>query len=400
MSTDPAKHAPRGLAMALVLVLAVSIGAAIYAGINTRVADRAQLESGIAESAIPSVSVVHPKKGAAAEEIQLPGNVMPFVDAAIYARTSGYLKKWHFDIGSRVESGQLLAEIETPEVDQQLEQARADLQRAEADLVLAKVKAERWTRLLVDKAVSREEKDEADSDFVAKKAMVNSSQASVRRLEQMQSFEKVAAPFAGVVTARNVDTGDLISAGSGAQPREMFHLAALDRVRVYVAVPAVYAEAARMDNEATLTLDQFPGRTFTGKVVRNANAIDSATRTLKVEVDVDNADGSLMSGAYAMVHLKVGRARPGDSPAVTIPANTLLFRAEGTQVALLREGRAELVSVKIGRDFGRTLEILSGLKPADTLILDPSDSLVSGMRLRASPASAELAEKKALGVAK
>ena len=382
MNTDSVHRARPGLVLTIILVLAVFIGAAIYAGISTRISDKARLEHSV-EASVPSVSVVHPHKGAAAEEIQLPGNVMAYVDAAIHARTSGYLKHWSFDIGSHVESGQLLAEIDTPEVDLQLEQARADFAKAEADLAQAQVKAARWAQLLKNRAVSSEESDEAASDLTAKKATTDSRRANVRRLEQMQSFEKIVAPFAGVITARNVDTGDLIDAGTSPQPKELFHLAALDQMRVYVAVPAIYAEAARIGEDATLTLDQFPGRVFHGRVVRNANAIDVATRTLKVEVDVENKDGSLMSGAYAMVHLKVGRAHEGDSPSMTIPANTLLFRAEGPRVALLRSDRAELVPVKIGRDYGKTVEIISGLKATDSLIMDPGDSLITGMRVRA-----------------
>ena len=387
MKTDPGQRSSHGVLLVVTLVLAVSLGTAIYAGIVTRIAERTRLELAVEESSIPLVSVVRPVPGAAAEEIQLPGNVMAFVDASIYARTSGYLKHWKFDIGSHVESGQLLAEIETPEVDRQLEQARADLAKAEADVAQAQVKAIRWAQLLKDRAVSGEENDEAAADLAAKKATAESRRASVRRLEQMQSFEKVVAPFAGVITARNVDIGDLVDAGAGAQPKELFHLAALDKMRVFVAVPAIYAEAAVNGGEATLTLDQFPGRIFHGHVARNANTIDLATRTLKVEVDVDNPDGSLMSGAYAMVHLKVGRAHEGKSPSVTIPANTLLFRAEGPSVALLRKDHAEVVPVKIGRDYGKTVEIISGLQAADELVLDPSDSLITGMPLRASRTS-------------
>ena len=378
-SAPPAK---RGFALIIALLVAGAIGVGIYAGINTRIADRAHLEAAVVELSVPTVSVVHPKKGAPAEEIQLPGNVMAFTDASIYARTAGYLKEWHFDIGSHVEKGELLAEIETPEVDQQLEQAKADLVKAEADLAQAQIKADRWAHLLEVKAVSQEEKDEAASDLAAKKATADAGRASVHRLEKMQAFEKVVAPFSGVITARNIDMGDLVDAGASPQPRELFHLVALDRVRVFVSVPEIYAEAARKGGEADLTLDEFPGRVFHGTLVRNASSIDMTTRTLKVEVDVDNADGSLLPGAYAIVHLQVGRAHEASSPSVTIPANTLLFRAEGSRVALYRNGHAAMVPVKIGRDYGKSVEIISGLKPDDQVVLDPSDSLTNGMPLR------------------
>ncbi|MDB6139750.1 MAG: efflux transporter, family, subunit [Verrucomicrobiaceae bacterium] len=391
MKTDSVQRSHRGIVLTVILLLAVSIGAAIYAGIVTRIGDRTRLEQAVEEASVPTVSVVSPKAGAESEEIQLPGNVQAFVEAGIYARTAGYLKHWHADIGSHVKSGQLLAEIETPEVDQQLEQSRADLEKAEADVAQAQIKAKRWVQLLKDRAVSSEESDEASADLTAKKATADARRASVRRLEKMQSFEKITAPFSGVITSRNVDTGDLIDAGGGSQPRELFHLAALDKMRVFVALPGIYAEAANSGGEATLTLDQYPGRMFKGQVARNANAIDMNTRTLKVEVDVDNADGSLMSGAYAMVHFKVGSPHGSDSASVTIPANTLLFRAEGPSVALLRGGHAELVPIKIGRDYGKTLEIVSGLKPGDQLVLDPSDSLITGMPLRTAgkPVSGE-----------
>jgi len=372
------KRMNRGVALTATLVLASTVGAAIYAGIATRISDQARLEHAVQDSSIPTVTVVFPQKGAAAEEIQIPGNVQAFTDAAIYARTSGYVKEWKFDIGSHVEKGQLMAEIETPEVDQQLEQARADQEKAEADLAQAQIKATRWAHLFTAHAVSQEENDEAASDLAAKKATASASRASVRRLEKMQAFEKITAPFSGVITARNLDTGDLVDAGASPQPKELFHLAALDQVRVFVQVPEIYAEAARQGGNADLTLDEFPGRTFHGRLARNASAIDMASRTLRVEVDVDNTDGSLLPGAYAMVHLHVGRAHEGATPSVTIPANTLLFRAEGPRVAIANGDHAELVPVKIGRDYGKTVEILSGLKSTDQLIMDPSDSLISG----------------------
>jgi len=332
------------------------------------------------EAAIPTVAVVFPKEGAPTQEIILPGNTQAFSDAPIYARTSGYLKHWYFDIGAHVRKGQLLAEIETPELDQQLLQARADLDTAQANLNIAKITASRWQDLVNSGSVSQQETDQAASNLNAVKAAVESSSANVRRLEQLQSFEKIYAPFDGIITARNTDIGALIDAGANTQPRELFHIAAIRTLRLYVAVPEVYSRAARSDAPATLTLDEFPGQTFRGTLVRNANAIDIASRTLLVEVDVDNPTGQLLPGAYVFVHLKL----PDQTRSVTIPSNTLIFRKEGLQVGLVRNGKAELLPVKIGRDYGNSVEIVSGLQPTDAVIVDPSDSLVAGMAVRMS----------------
>jgi RND family efflux transporter MFP subunit len=326
----------------------------------------------------PTVSVVSPKSGAPTREIQLPGTTQAFTDAPIFARTSGYLTRWYFDIGAHVKEGQLLAEIASPEVDQQLAQARADLETTQANLRQAQITADRWQALLESRAVSKQETDQAVSTLKATKATVESNVANVRRLEQLQGFEKIYAPFDGVVTARNTDIGALISAGSTTSGRELFHLAAIHRLRVFVAVPEVYSRAARSGASATLTLDEFPGRTFHGTLVRNANAIDLATRTLLVEVDVDNPLGELLPGAYVFVHLQL----PREIPSVTVPANTLLFRAEGLQVGVVRDGRAQLVPVTVGHDYGATVEILTGIQPTDQIIVSPSDSLISGTRVR------------------
>jgi RND family efflux transporter MFP subunit len=322
---------------------------------------------------------VSPSPGAPTQEILLPGTTQAFTDAPIWARTNGYLKRWYFDIGARVKEGQLLAEIESPEIDQQLMQARADLETARANLRQADITAARWLDLLKTDSVSKQETDQAVSNQSAMKATVDSNAANVRRLEQLQGFEKIYAPFDGVVTARNVDIGVLIDAGATTQGgRELFHMVAIHKLRVFVAVPEVYSRAARPGGEAVLTLDEFPGRTFHGTLVRNANAIDLASRTLNVEVDVDNPSGELLPGAYVFVHLKL----PKQVPSVTIPVNTLIFRAQGLQVAVIRDGQAQLVPVTIGRDYGTTVEILTGIQPTDQVIVAPSDSLTSGTRVR------------------
>jgi RND family efflux transporter MFP subunit len=364
-----------GLVVLLVLLAgALVLGLVIYSGIKARAADEKKLMLATAQAAIPTVNITHPKPGAATQELVLPGNTQPFVDGPIYARTNGYLKRWYFDIGARVKKGQLLAEIETPEVDQQLQQARADLETARSNLDLARLTSERYQPLLKSGVVSQQLADQAASDLSAKKTAVDSASANVRRLEQVQSFEKVYAPFDGVITARNTDTGSLIDAGAAAQSKELFHLAATDKLRVFVGVPEVYSRAALPGSKATLTLEEFPGVTFSGVLARSSNSIDPASRTLMVEVDVDNSGGRLLAGSYAFVHLKL----PKQIQSVTLPSNTLLFRSEGLRVAVIKDGRAELVAITIGRDYGNDVEVVSGVGPDDAVILDPSDSLVSG----------------------
>ena len=368
----------RHLALLGIAVVAGALGLGVVSGIRARSAASTTLRQTTADAAISVVSVVSPKPDAPTQEILLPGTTQAFTDAPIFARTSGYVKGWYFDIGARVKQGQLLAEIETPEVDQQLQQARADLETAQANLRQAQITADRWLALLQSDSVSKQETDQAVSALSAMKATVDSNAANVRRLEQLQGFEKIYAPFDGVITARNVDIGFLINAGATTVAQELFHLAAIHTLRVFVAVPEVYSRAARPGSAATLTLEEFPGRSFHGTLVRNANAIDLASRTLLVEVDVDNSGGELLPGAYVFVHLKL----PKEIASVTLPANTLLFRAEGLRVAVIRDGQAQLVPVTIGRDYGETVEILSGLQPTDQVIVAPSDSLTSGTRVR------------------
>jgi RND family efflux transporter MFP subunit len=368
-----------GLAAA-VLVL----GFIIYSGIHQRALAESRLGASTEQAAVPTVSVVQPISNTAGKEVVLPGNTQPFNDTPIYARTNGYLKRWYVDIGAHVTQGQLLAEIDTPEVDQQLEQARADLKNAQANEQLAQITAARWQNLLKTNSVSKQETDQAVSDLSARQASVDSMAANVHRLEQLQSFEKVYAPFAGVITARNTDIGALINAGAGGVPQELFHMAAVNRLRVYVAVPEVDSLAAQTGAKATLTLDEFPGETFQGIIVRNSDSIDFASRTLNVEVDVDNAQGRIRTGAYVFVHLKVPEHSSAQS--LTIPANTLLFRSEGLRVGIVRNGRAELVPITIGRDYGATVEVVTGLQPTDQVIVNPSDSLTSGTPVQVNKA--------------
>ncbi len=336
-----------GTALLLAAIVLVVLVLVLYSGIHSRVAAESRLKQRTEEAAIPTVAVVFPKDGAPMQEIVLPGTTQAFTDAPIYARTNGYLKRWYFDIGAHVKKDQLLAEIDTPEVDQQLQQARADLDTAQANLNIAKITAARWQGLVKDGSVSQQETDQAVSNLNAVQATVESNAANVRRLEQLQSFEKIYAPFDGIITARSTDIGALIDAGASTQPRELFHMTATRTLRVYVAVPEVYSPAMRSGGSAMLTLEEFPGETFRGTIVRNTNSIDLASRTLLVEVDIDNPTGRLLPGAYVFVHLKL----PNATHTVTIPSNALIFRKEGLQVALVRDGKAKLVSVKINRTY-------------------------------------------------
>src|ERR1700723_141938 len=350
----------------------------VCGAIVARLAGRAHAEAVLAcetsEAAVQSVNVIHPQTGAPNQEIALPGYTQAFSDTPVYARTSGYLKAWRFDIGAHVKKGDWLAEIETPEVDQQLRQARADLATARANLNLAVITAERNQNLLKTRSVSTQDRDNAEGALAADKAIVESNEGNVGRLEQLQSYEKIYAPFDGIVTARNIDIGALVDADANSPSKELFHLAAIDTLRVYVSVPESYSRAAQPGATANLTLDEFPGESFHGTLVRNSNAIDLSSRTLLVEVDFDNRAGRLLPGAYTFVHLTL----PTAVQSVTLPSDTLIFRKEGLRAAVVRNGHAQLVALSIGRDYGEKVEILSGLEPSDEVISDPSDSLVSG----------------------
>jgi RND family efflux transporter MFP subunit len=357
------------------IAIAALIGFIVYSGIGSRVHAEASLTKQTDAAAVPSVSVVHPSLGSPSEEVVLPGNAQAFTDTPIYARTNGYLKAWHVDIGARVQQGQVLAEIETPELDQQLQQAEADLNSAKATLEIADITNTRWQKLVAKRAVSMQEADQAKSDFVGKQAIVAAGEANVRRLKQLQDFENVTAPFDGVITARNTDIGALINAGAA---KELFHLTSTQQLRVFTPVPEVDAPAVRDGERVTLTQDAYPGQVFAGTIVRNSNAIDQTTRTLNVEVDVDNPTGRLLPGAYVFVHFRM----PGGSHRVTIPSNTLLFRSEGLRVGVVRDGHVQLVPITIGHDFGNSVEVLSGLSVKDAIVLDPSDSLSDGAQVQ------------------
>jgi RND family efflux transporter MFP subunit len=367
----------RGLLTGIVLLLVVVL--VVIGGIVPRWKAKADLRVATNDLAVPTVNVAHPKAGSPQTEIVLPGNIQAFQDSPIYARTNGYLKKWYADIGARVKSGQLLAEIETPEVDQQLDQAAADVNTARANYRLSEITAGRYQDLLKTDSVSKQDVDNATGDFEAKKAMVASAESNLRRLQQLQSFEKIYAPFDGVITARNTDVGHLIDSGASSPAMELFHIAAVRTLRVYINVPQQYSQAADPGLTADLTLQEFPGRRFKGKLVRTANAINSATRTLLVEVDVDNPTGELLPGSYAQVHLQV----PSGAPSVILPVSALIFRSQGLQAAVVENtDRAELKDIVLGKDFGNEVEVVSGVTRNDLVIVNPPDSLISGEMVR------------------
>src|SRR5215469_2034142 len=379
---SPERRPGRRWIMAVVAFLIVA--AVIISGIVPRVRARATLRAETNQLAAPTVLVVQPKHAAASQEIILPANVQAFKDAPIYARTNGYLKRWYVDIGGRVKAGQLLAEIDTPEVEQQLRQARADLATAEANVKLSEITATRYQGLLKTDSVSQQDADNASSDYAAKKAIVQSAEANVHRLQDLSSFQKIYAPFSGVITQRNTDIGQLIDSGSsGGTKAELFHIAAPDPLRVYVNVPQVYSQLTKPGLKADLTLAEFPGRHFEGTLVRTADAIDQTTRTLLIEIQVHNPTGELLTGAYAELHLKL----PSNVSTFTIPVNTLLFRSEGLRVASVKDNKATLIPITLGRDFGNEVEVLTGLNGDEHLIVNPPDSIVSGEPVRmAQPA--------------
>ena len=374
--TNKPKRSTRWWLILFALVTAVGL---ILGAVLPRIQARANLRKETDEMAVPTVAVVKPRRSAPAAELVLPANVQAFVDSPIYARTNGYLKHWYVDIGTRVKAGQLLADIETPEVDQQLRQARADVGTAEANVRLAQITSERYAGLLKTDSVSKQDADNAEGDYAAKKAALESAQANVKRLEELQAFEKIYAPFDGVITARNTDIGALIDSGSsGGSRTELFHIAQPNKLRVYVNVPEAYSQSSKTGLKAALTVPEFPGRRFEGTLVRTADAIDQATRTLLVEIDVDNPTGTLLSGAYAQVHFNL----PTVSTSYILPVNSLLFRSEGLRVAAVSNGHAELKPITIGHDFGSEVEVVAGLQGDESIIVNPPDSLVSGEPVR------------------
>jgi len=364
----------------LILAIAViAVAGLLMSGIWSRVKARNTLNTETAQAAVPAVSVVSPQQTAPTDEIILPGNVQPFITSPIYSRTNGYLKKWYFDIGAHVKQGQLLALIETPEVDQQLQQARSNLLTAQANLELASITKTRYLGLLKSNAVSQQDADNAVGTYNANKAIVEADKAAVEQYSALVSFEKIYAPFDGVITARNTDIGDLINSGSGGGVKtDLFHIVQPRTLRVYVNVPEEYSQGIKVGMTPDLNITEFPGRKFQGKLVRTANDINVTTRTLLVEIDVDNPTGTLLTGSYAEVHLAV----PTQASTFLLPVNTLIFRAEGLHVATVQGGKVVLAAVTPGHDFGNQIEIVAGLKPSDQVIVNPPDSIVAGQQVQ------------------
>jgi membrane fusion protein, multidrug efflux system len=350
----------------------------IYA-VSQRMSEHKALAQQTEQMAIPYVSVIHPKLVNTDSEMVLPGTLKPYVESPLYARTNGYLKKWYKDIGSHVQKGELLADIDTPEIDQELAQARAELVTAQANLSLASLTATRYQGLIKTESVSQQDLDNANGDLAARRAMVQSADANVRRLEELESFKRVYAPFTGIITQRNVDPGTLINAGNGGTAtKEMFDLAQIDPIRVYVAVPQAYSPSIHLGLKACLSLTEMAQRNFCGQVVRTANSIDPNTRTLLTEVDVPNPAGTLLPGAYAEVHFDVKFT----GQRLSLPINALLFRPDGTMAAVLGpDNRINFKKITIGRDFGNDLEVLQGIDLTDNIVVNPPDSLEQGERV-------------------
>jgi RND family efflux transporter MFP subunit len=367
----------RWLIAAIVVLAATGL---LAGGIRSRVRDETNLRAVTTQLAVPSVSVVTAKQTAPSQEIILPGNIEPFVTSPIYARTDGYLKKWYFDIGAHVKAGDLLAIIQTPEVDEQLAQARSTLATAQANLQLAQITRDRYQSLLTKHAVAQQDVDNAVGTYAANQAIVDADMANVRHFEALVSFEKVYAPFDGVITARNTDIGDLIDSGSSAAPKtDLFDISQTRTLRVYVNVPEEYSQGIKPgQTSADITLAEFPGKRFPGKLVRTSEAINATTRTLLTEVDLDNPGATLLSGSYAEVHLQI----PGHNSTFLLPASSLIFRGETLQVGVVRNGKAAITDVTPGHDFGEQIEVVTGLKTSDQVIVNPPDSLVSGQQVK------------------
>lgn len=389
-----AKNSSKGPVVGGLLLMVAAVVLALW-GINSRSNALAQVKKETAEMATDTVATVSAKRGQPAQEIVLPGTTQAFIDSPIYARTNGYLKRWFRDIGAHVRVGERLAEIDTPELDQQLRQARADLATAQANAKLAETTAARYRELIKTDSVSQQDLDNANGNLEAKQAAVESAGANVKRLEELQGFKNIVAPFDGVITVRNTDVGALIDSGSNA--KELFHIASISKLRVFVNVPEVYAPATRTGLEADLTLSEFPDRRFTGTVARTSNAIDVASRTLLTEVDVDNPKGELLPGAFAYVHIKLANG----TPSFTLPVNALMFRSEGLRVATVgSDNRVALVPITLGRDFGNEVEVIAGLKGDEQVIVNPPDSIQVGETVRVAPRSESTTGTPARGAAK
>jgi RND family efflux transporter MFP subunit len=379
-TTTPNKTNRRNWRWLVVTVVGLAVILVLATGIRSRVKAASALGSVTAQMAVPTVAVVAPKRTAPAQEIILPGNIQSFITSPVYARTDGYLKKWYYDIGAHVKEGQLLAIIQSPEIDEQLAQAQSTLATAQANLELAQITKDRYQGLLAKHAVAQQDFDNANGTYAANKAIVDADMANVRHYAALVSFEKVYAPFDGVITARNTDIGDLINSGSNTSPKtNLFDIVQPRTLRVFVNVPEEYSQGVKPGQTAAdITLTEFPGRRFPGKLVRTAEAINGITRTLLVEVDVDNPSGTLLSGSYAEVHLQI----PGQNSTFLIPVTSLVFRGQKLQVGVVKNGKVTVTDVTPGHDFGEQIEIVAGLKADDQVVTNPPDSLVTGQEVK------------------
>jgi multidrug efflux system membrane fusion protein len=375
--------APRKVLIIVLLVVVLLVVSGAASMFSRSRAGRALAKETELDS-VPTVSVVHPTAEEPDEELVLPASLQAFEESPIYARTNGYLLRWYKDIGSQVNKGQLLADIDTPEVDQELSQARATRQQIAAQRDLAKISADRWQNLRKTDSVSQQEADTQSSSYQQALANLAAADANVRRLEQLESFKRVYAPFSGVLVKRNVDPGALINAGSGGV--ELFILAKVDPLRVFTNVPQAYSPAIKNGMPAYITLQEIPGQKFRGTVARTADAIDPTTRTLLTEVDVPNKDGRLLRGSFGEVHFSA----KSNAKKVTVPVNAMLFRQEGAQLAVVgADNKVQLRPITIGRDYGTTLEILGGVSLEDRIIINPADSLENGQRVNVAVDSQE-----------
>ncbi|MEI9895212.1 MAG: efflux RND transporter periplasmic adaptor subunit [Chthoniobacter sp.] len=371
--TEPQSKPPRLGRLTFIIVVVVAV--CLVVGLLPRLHDHAQVISDSRDLAIATVAVVTPGPAKVTEPLVLSGELQPLISASIYARANGYVRRWLVDLGAHVEAGQLLAELDTPEIDRQLSQARAELNQAEAALTLAATTAKRWKEMLSAKTVSSQEADEKAADLELKKASVAAAQANVERLTEVAGFAHVTAPFAGTITARNLDVGQLVNAGAG---QELYRLALTDKLRVFVHVPQNYSRGTKVGQIGELTLPEAPDQKYPAKVVRTAGALDITTRTLLVELEVDNANGEILAGSYGLVRL----ADSHPEAELTLPASSVIFRSEGPQVGVVVDNHLSLRKIKLGRDFGSVVEVLSGVVATDHVITNPTDSFADGMEVR------------------
>lgn len=384
VANKPVPTARRWMVAALLAVLALFAAGAL--SLKARAKEQTALSAETARLAVTTISAAYPQPEPRSNELELPGSVQAYTESPIYARTNGYLLRWYKDIGASVQKGELLADLDTPEVDQELSQAQAARQQMVAALDLARTSADRWRELRRTDSVSQQELDQKTSDYAQAQANMAAAEANVRRLQELESFKHVYAPFAGVLTRRNVDIGALVNAGNGGSGKELFNLALIDPLRVYVSVPEADAPSMRVGMRAWIGLAEYPASRFGGTVVRTANAIDRNTRTLLTEVDVPNKAGRLLPGAYSQVHFNV----PLNGSRLTVPSSAMLFRSEGPSVAVVLPGdRVQLRPIVIGRDFGTSLEILQGIRASDRVVQNPPDSLESGQIVRVAADGSE-----------